>query len=320
MQRQARGQAAGPGSERDFASVVSVIIPTYNRLSFLPEALGSVLSQVGMGVGSLRAHEIIVIDDGSTDGTAEYLHEVETASSGGIRVVTLEHGGFPGRTRNAGVAAARSDLVAFLDVDDVWRPEKLLRQLPMHLGSAAGGAGDGPSRSGPAPGRVVLSHTRETWLRGARTISQAGQNHAREGDVFADALHKCTIGPSTTVMSRTVFEELGGFREDLEVAEDYELWLRLTHRHPVAYLDEELTIKRAGHGDQLSERYGAIEYFRIQALRDLVEADAFGNVAVHARAAAETLARKCRIYAQGCAKRGRFEEAAEYRALAQSYE
>jgi hypothetical protein len=171
--------------------------------------------------------------------------------------------------------------------------------------------------SGPPP---LLSHTRETWLRNARRVSQAGQTHAKSGDVFHDALHKCIMGPSTVLMDRVLFDELGGFREDLEVAEDYELWLRLLHRHRVGYIDEELTIKRAGHGDQLSERYGAIEYFRIQALQDLVDRGYFDDIAEHADAARRTLVRKCRIYAQGCAKRGRFEEARRYEARATVYE
>ncbi len=326
---QGKSKHPRPGRENSerSAPVVSVIIPTYNRVSFLPQALGSVLSQTvaapavadqhgGEVGGAHRAAglEVIVADDGSTDGTAEYLASAAAAAPGVVRVVTLEHGGTPGRARNAGVAAARSDLLAFLDVDDIWRPEKLQRQLPLHLEGGPAGAAEGP-RAG-----VVLSHTRETWLRGTRTISQAGQNHAREGDVFADALHKCTIGPSTTVMRRVTFEELGGFREDLEVAEDYELWLRLTHRYPVAYLNEALTIKRAGHGDQLSEKYGAIEYFRIQALRDLVDVGAFGDIPRHAVEAADALARKCRIYAKGCAKRGRLTEAADFKSLAGRYD
>ncbi|MFP4484962.1 MAG: glycosyltransferase family 2 protein [Spirochaetaceae bacterium] len=318
--------AAGPGRRRPEAREVtrprarqvpaptlSVVIPTFNRLSFLPEAISSVLSQTWAapashaGRGDARQApllEIIVVDDGSTDGTPEYLADAAAAAPEVIRVVTLTHGGTPGRARNAGVAAARGDLIAFLDADDLWRSDKLEGQMALHRPKAA----------------AVLSHTRETWLRGRRIVSQAGQEHLREGEVFADALHKCIIGPSTTVMERRVFEELGGFREDLEVAEDYELWVRLTHRHPVAYVDEELTIKRAGHGDQLSERYGAIEFFRIQGLRDLVEGGAFEDVPEHARAAARTLARKCRIYAQGCAKRGRLEEAQEYREAARFYE
>jgi hypothetical protein len=89
--------------------------------------------------------------------------------------------------------------------------------------------------------------------------------------IFEDALKKCIIGPSTVLMEASLFREAGGFREDLEIAEDYELWLRITSRYSVAYLDEALTVKRAGHPGQLSEKYGSIEYFRIKALEPLVD-------------------------------------------------
>ena len=145
-------------------------------------------------------------------------------------------------------------------------------------------------------------------------VSQRAQHHRWSGDLFADSLRKCVIGPSTVLLRRTVFEAAGGFREDLQVAEDYELWLRLTARHRVGYLDRELVIKRAGHGDQLSERFGQIEIFRLRALRDLVEGGQLD--AHHHPAACAELARKARIYAAGCRKRGRAGEARRYEELA----
>ncbi len=274
---------------------VSVVIPTYNRRSLLMEAIGSALSSTVL--------ELVIVDDGSDDGTAEYLADLGRQAPELLRLVTLTHGGTPGRARNRGVAAARGRYIAFLDADDLWRPHKLARQLQEHA----------------RPEAPVLSHTRETWLRNGRVVSQAGQKHGTSGDVFADSLHKCIIGPSTVVLERAVFQELDGFREDLEIAEDYELWLRLVHRYSVAYVNEELTVKRAGHGDQLSERYGAIEYFRIQALQDLVDRGFFDEHPEHAAAARRALSRKCRIYAQGCAKRDRFQEAQDYERRARYY-
>ena len=138
--------------------------------------------------------------------------------------------------------------------------------------------------------------------------------------MFADALKKCVIGPSTVLIRRDCWEESGGFREDLEIAEDYELWLRMTAREPVGYLDRPLTVKRAGNWEQLSEKYGQIEIFRIEALRNLVESRWFEKKTdggIQSEAAAE-LVRKCRIYAQGCRKRGKSEEAERFEALADS--
>jgi glycosyltransferase involved in cell wall biosynthesis len=274
--------------------LVSVIIPAYNRLSLLREAAESVLAQ------TFRGFELIVVDDGSTDGTEEYF-----AGHRNIIYLRTEHCGTPGRARNKGTALAGGRYLAFLDSDDLWLPEKLERQLNSLRAGGPGGAQ-----------KPRLFHTRELWLRNGKEISQAGQTHRREGDIFADSLVKCVIGPSTVLVERSFFEEQGGFREDLEIAEDYELWLRMTFAGPVAYLDEPLTVKRAGSGDQLSEKYGHIEIFRIRALRNLVERGAFAAKQEKDILARAELTRKCGIYAAGCRKRGRTAEAEEYETLA----
>jgi len=119
-------------------------------------------------------------------------------------------------------------------------------------------------------------------------------------------------------MRRELFEEFGGFREDLEIAEDYELWLRITAKYPVGYIDEPLVIKRGGHADQLSEKYGQIEVFRIKALLVNLETGIFAGE--QRELAVRELVRKCRIYAQGCEKRGKVEEACWYREIVQRYQ
>ena len=155
-------------------------------------------------------------------------------------------------------------------------------------------------------------------MRNGKIVSQSGQRHAREGYIFRDALKKCIIGPSTVMMKRNLFLETGGFREDLEIAEDYELWLRITVNHPAGYLDEPLVIKRGGHPDQLSGKYGQIEIFRIKVLRMNLEACTFRIK--QEKMAREELVRKCRIYAAGCLKRGKTEESRCYQVLAAGYE
>jgi glycosyltransferase involved in cell wall biosynthesis len=351
--------------------LVSVIIPVYNRPRLVQEAAESVLAQT---FGDL---ELILVDDGSTDETPTVLAELAAQAphraadtrvpaagepAGRITVHRIAHDGHPGAVRNRGAELAQGRYLAFLDADDLWRPQKLARQLALHEDST-------PGVSDPGSRTPRLSHTREQWIRNGREVSQKGIDHARAGWIFEDALKKCTIGPSTVMMERALFEKHGGFREDLEIAEDYELWLRITARHAVAYLDEPLTVKRAGHGDQLSEKYGQIERFRIEALRDLVQSGYFEDCdaergpgggrgradaaagdhvtddpaggpglggaaegAEHPGAGATStpppiaplalaeLARKCRIYAAGCEKRGRVEEAEAYRAEATHYE
>ena len=270
--------------------LVSVVIPTYNRVRLVQEAVASVLAQ------SYRPLELIVVDDGSTDATGDAL-----AGRSEVCVLRQPHTGMPGQARNAGARLARGEYLAFLDSDDLWQRHKLERQV-----AAATAAG------------AAIWHTRERWMRSGRVISQRSQRHRRSGDLFPDSLRKCVIGPSTVLLHRAVFEQAGGFREDLEIAEDYELWLRLTARYPVGYLEQELVIKRAGHSDQLSERYGQIEIFRLRALHDLVAAGHFDAAPRH-RAACEELVRKARIYAVGCRKRGRLGEARSYEALARHW-
>ncbi|MDR1626740.1 MAG: glycosyltransferase family 2 protein [Spirochaetia bacterium] len=279
--------------------LVSVIIPTYNRKRLVREAAASVLAQ------TFRDFELIVVDDGSTDATEESL----AAHGPALRCLRLEHSGMPGLVRNRGARAARGRYLAFLDSDDLWLPEKLELQM-------------GFFQTNPLGPR--LCHTREKWLRGGKEISQAGQKHRREGDIFADALVKCVIGPSTLVVEKDLFETCGGFREDLEIAEDYELWLRLGFARPVAYLDQALTVKRArvqawGEEANLSEKYGHIEVFRIRALRDLVDTGFFSSSGEKEKLARAELARKCGIHASGCRKRGRPEEAGEYEKLKSAY-
>jgi hypothetical protein len=111
---------------------------------------------------------------------------------------------------------------------------------------------------------------------------------------------------------RRLFEEMEGFDESLPAAEDYDLWLRIAWRYPVGLVPEPLVIKRGGHADQLSRQWG-LDRFRIRALRKLLEEP--GLPREYRQATQRTLAEKCRIYAQGCEKRGRLAEAREYRAL-----
>ncbi len=281
------------GVENKTSPAVSVIIPVYNRYELLKEAAATVMSQ------SLTNIELIVVDDGSTDMTSTI--GLYYKNDPRFRYIKIEHSGMPGYVRNIGVKAAQGALIAFLDSDDLWMKDKLEKQAVF-------------LKENP---NIPLVHTRERWIRNGREVSQKGQKYRRSGMIFTDALVKCIVGPSTVVLERALFLEAGGFREDLEIAEDYELWLRITDRNEVGYIDEPLVTKRAGHGDQLSEKYGQIEIFRIRALLDLVEANYFKGP--HRGKAKEELARKCRIYAAGCRKRGKYEEGSQYEKLARRF-
>jgi glycosyltransferase involved in cell wall biosynthesis len=273
----------------------SVIIPVYNRELLIREALDSVLAQ------SLPPSEIIVADDGSTDNTLSVVRSLLEERGGTIpwRILELSHSGMAGAVRNRGVEVSKADWIAFLDSDDLWEPEKMTCQ-------------DDYSKKNP---HCRLIHSREKWLRGSKTISQKKQKHKREGDIFDDALVKCIIGPSTTVIRRELWNEAKGFREDLEIAEDYELWLRITACEMVGYVDSPLITKRAGEWENLSDKYGQIEKFRLHALEQLLITDWFRlncqDQSRHDKALGE-YRRKCEIYARGCEKRGRPQEAREW--------
>ncbi|MBN1699197.1 MAG: glycosyltransferase [Spirochaetales bacterium] len=277
-------------AERKTSPLVSVIIPTFNRLAFLEEAVKSVENQTS------RDWELIIVDDGSNDGTIEY------ARATGHTLISRRHSGRPGLLRNIGIRAAKGAYVAFLDSDDLWKPEKCGKQLSFFS-------------SHP---HSVICHTREIWLRNGNIISQKGQTHKRSGRIFGDALKKCIIGPSTVMINREALIREGMFHEDIEIAEDYELWLRITTHHEVGYIDEPLVIKRGGHPDQLSEKYGHIEYFRIRALRIFLDTARISDE--QRRLAEKELSRKCRIYARGCRKRGKHDEYEYYIGLAGTIE
>lgn len=278
---------------------MSAIIPVYNRPNQCLEAVKSVLAQ------SYRPLELIIGDDGSEDNTLDviraYLKDYDGDIS--VQVLELDHSGYPGAVRNSCAEKAGGRFLAFLDSDDLWRPDKLLHQY------------DALRKNTPD---CLISHTREEWNREGRIISQAGMDHKREGFLFPDALKKCIIGPSTVMIEADLYRRTRGFRRDLEIAEDYEYWLRLTAEQTVAFLDEPLTIKRAGHGDQLSEKYGQIEIFRIRGLKDLVDQEFFSPELQ--KPAARELSRKCSVYGRGCLKRGKSEEGQEYLDLAGYYE
>ena len=178
------------------------------------EAVASVLAQREV------ACELIVVDDGSTDGTAEELTLIATTSAPqagvAMRVLgTIENRGVAA-ARNTGVGAARADLIAFLDSDDLWAPDKLRHQVGLHARHIPTASSRKPARSGFATGRRMNP--------GLRHLKRAG-------DIFLDSLRTCLISPSAVIMRTELFRALGGFDETLTAAEDYDLWLRILRDH-----------------------------------------------------------------------------------------
>ena len=264
------------------APLVSVIIPTYNRADLVRQAVASVKAQ------TFRDFEIVVVDDGGTDGTSEVL-----SAEPGLRLLRHPHRQGVAAARNLGVDAARGEWLAFLDSDDLWLPDKLARQISW-------------LENHP---EVLICQTDETWVRRGVRVNKPAAHRKVAGQIFLPSLGRCMISPSAVMLHRRLLEAHGGFDETLPAAEDYDLWLRLTWRYEVGLVDEPLVIKRGGHPDQLSGQWG-IDRFRIRALVKLLADPELP--AAYARAARRVLAAKCAIYAQGCEKRGRQTEAAWY--------
>ncbi len=277
---------------------ISAIVPTYNRRAMLRDALDSVAAQRG------ASFEIIVVDDGSTDGTWHDLSGYDLSAQrrdirGDLRAVRTERRG-PAAARNRGLAMAHGRLIAFLDSDDLWMPEKLARQSLF-------------MRNNPG---CVISQTGETWLREGRRVNPGRRHRKRAGDIFADALRTCLISPSAAILRRELFDQVGGFDEDLDACEDYDLWLRILARHQAGLLDEPLVVRRAGHLDQLSATVAALDRFRILALAKLLTDSSLSIT--RRSAAAEVMAEKCVIYGKGLTRRGRHDDGAFFAAAAQS--
>jgi glycosyltransferase involved in cell wall biosynthesis len=270
--------------------LISVVIPTFNRGWALREAVDSVLSQ------EYPEYELIVVSDGSTDDTAEILADYGDR----IAVIRQENRGVSA-ARNRGVREAAGSLIAFLDSDDLWLPGKLETQAAFFQ----------------ARPDALICQTEETWVRNGRRVNPKNRHKKPSGDIFLPSLELCLVSPSAVMMRRELFEVMGGFDESLPACEDYDLWLRIGCRYPVYLIDTPLIIKRGGHNDQLS-RQPSLDKYRIDSLKRLMESRQLSNQQL--QAAQKVLVRKCSIYAAGCRKRQRVEEAAFYEALAAGWE
>ena len=270
---------------------VSVIIPTYNRRAMLLEAIDSVLAQ------STPAFELIVIDDGSTDGTSENEHLRRLAETIRIRIDRIDHRG-PAAARNRGVAIARAPLIAFLDSDDLWSPTKLERQLAF-------------MRDNPG---CAISQTNEIWIRNGRRVNPGLRHRKRAGDIFIDSLRTCLIAMSSVMIRTDLFRSSGGFDEHMTAAEDYDLWLRILIDHEAGLLDEPLVTRCGGHSDQLSATTPALDRFRILALAKLLADDRLSPA--RRTSVVEVLAEKSCIYARGLRRRDKIDEARLYERVA----
>lgn len=217
--------------------LISVVIPVFNRSGILPRALQSVLRQ------SYSNLEILVVDDHSTENIREVCvsYPVHYQLSDGRGVSAA---------RNTGIKKSRGEMIAFLDSDDEWVPQKIelqMEYLQQH-----------PECS--------FVHSNELWLHNGEPVAQLAKHKKYGGRIFDKCLELCIIGASCTMVRRELIERIGSFDEYFPTCEDYDYWLRVCAQENVGFLEEELTIKHAGHSDQLSLQYHSMDLWRLRAL------------------------------------------------------
>jgi glycosyltransferase involved in cell wall biosynthesis len=268
---------------------ISVIVPTYNRCWILKEALDSVLSQ------EYTDYEVIVVDDGSNDATAALL------SSYGAQITTFsQQNRGVSAARNAGISMAKGNYIAFLDSDDMWLPQKLSCQVDFFQSH---------------PGAVICQ-TDEIWIRNGMRVNPKNRHKKPSGMIFAPSLRLCLVSPSAVMIQKSLFDEVGLFNEAFPACEDYDLWLRIGLYYPVYLIERQMVVKRGGHDDQLSRNPG-LDRYRIQSIMKILESHQL--TPPYHQAAVDVLKEKCRIYADGCIKRGRADEAGFYRKIISAY-
>jgi len=267
----------------------SVIIPTYNRGWIIKEAIDSVLAQDYTGF------ELIIVDDGSTDHTSDVLDSY----GDDIKVLFQKNKGVSA-ARNRGIAEASGKFIAFLDSDDLWLPQKLTVQMEFFNQTPD----------------ALICQTEEVWIRNGLRVNPKKRHKKPSGMIFKPSLELCLVSPSAVMIQRSLFDRVGKFDEALPACEDYDLWLRISCRFPVHLIDTPLIIKRGGHDDQLSSRAG-LDRFRIKAIENIIKSGILSDDQY--RAAVETFKKKCGIYAAGCRKRGREEQALYYDSLSNKY-
>ena len=254
---------------------VSVVIPTYNRAALLIEAVESVLRQ------SYDDLEVVVCDDGSTDDTAERVR----AFGPRVHYIGLAHTGRPGSPRNRGIEAARGELIAFLDDDDLWEPDKLARQIELM------------DRDGLS---LVYTDRRLMFSDGSRSDPVATPAPASPDRLLEMVLQGQFPFLCTALVRRSLLRQVNGFDETLETGEDLDLWLRLGRVVRAGRVPEPLVIVRRRPGT-LSDRSGPL------AFRNAIRVLQRGLVAQDLQPSERRLchATLTRLYARLAAKRAR---------------
>ena len=259
---------------------ISVVIPTFNRISLVARAIDSVLKQ------SLNPYEIIVVDDGSDDGTSEMIQNKYKS----IKLIQQQNNGVSA-ARNKGIKHAKGDWIGLLDSDDEWTEKKLENQADRLIKTP----------------EYDFCHTNEIWIRNGVRVNQRKKHEKYGGYIFDKCLDICRISPSSVLFRKNILDHVGWFDDQLPVCEDYDLWLRITAEYRILFIDEPLIIKYGGHDDQLSHSVESIEFFRIMSLENLLEKSELSRD--NRILSIQMIIKKYNIYLNGLVKRKKQGEA-----------
>ena len=254
---------------------ISVVIPTLNRINTLQRALDSVINQ------TYKPAEIIVVDNGSSDGTLKFLREQYPK----ITILTENKIGVSS-ARNKGIKKSINQWIALLDSDDAWHPKKLEIQTSM-LDSAVK--------------EYNFIHTDEVWFRNNKHINQMKKHKKQGGYIFERCLSLCCISPSSVLFKKNILDKVGLFDESLPVCEDYDMWLKICSSEEVLFAQDKLTYKYGGHKDQLSKSYWGMDRFRIKSIENVIKN--FDLTYKQKKQAKKELIKKLKIIINGAFKR-----------------
>lgn len=271
--------------------LVSVVIPTFNRSTFLVRAIKSVLNQ------TYKNFELIVVDDGSTDDTELQLQQFIANNS--IQYFKKSNGGVAS-ARNFGITKAQGHWYSFLDSDDEWLPNKLQDQISFLKANS----------------HLNIVYAEEIWMRNGVRVNQKKHHHKSGGQIFEKCLEQCLIAPSSVMLTKKLFEEMKGFDESFVVCEDYDLWIKISSANEIGFIKSPLIVKYGGHEDQLSTKYFAMDMWRLKAMQNLMQSKSLSET--HRNALIATMNVKGEILIKGYQKHGNLEAVEAVKAILNS--
>ena len=261
---------------------ISVIIPTYNRATFIVKTIQSVLNQ------TIVPEEIIVIDDGSTDQTEDILRDLCLLHPKVLKYIKQKNCGVSS-ARNLGIKEASNNWLCFLDSDDLWENSKIEEQINFHKENK----------------HILFSYTNELWLFNDKTIKQKKHQQKQSGFCFKQNIANTLIGASTVMINRSILDDVGIFDEDLKVCEDYDLWLRVLYKYEIGIIEQQLIKKIAGHKEQLSFTTPLMDTYRIKSLQKHLDSK-------YAEDIKNMILKKCDILINGAIKHSNSEVQSYY--------